>query len=81
MSAKKPITKADLHAALKSEFKRVRISTCATCEPGIPRRLGESSEWAIPIPACDNGCDRDIRFVVALLSQQYRLRDLTDTLS
>ncbi len=80
MKERAPITKAALHALLAREFDLLRAQGCAKCRPVPPRRLGEGSEWACEIAPCELGCHREFSFLTRLYSQQYRLRDLCDTL-
>ena len=80
MSDKTPISKAALHAILTREFDLLKSPGCERCEPLMPKRLGAGAEWVSAIPQCPSGCHRELNFLVRVFSQQYRLRDLCDTL-
>ena len=80
MTNKSPISKAVLYATLCREFALLKAPGCATCQPLLPRRLGMSLEWASQLAPCPKGCHREYEFLTRLFSQQYRLRDLCDTI-
>jgi hypothetical protein len=80
MSNKAPISKAELYATLCREFELLKAPGCSTCKPGIPRRMGPTLEWSCQLPPCPLGCHREFDFLTRLFSQQYRLRDLCDTI-
>ena len=80
MSSKAPISKAALHATLAREFDLLKAPACESCKAAMPRRLGEGCDWICQLPPCPHGCHREFDFLTRLFSQQYRLRDLCDTL-
>jgi len=77
---KAPISKAALYATLCREFALLKAPDCVTCQVLLPRRLGSSLEWASQLAPCPKGCHREYEFLTRLFSQQYRLRDLCDTI-
>jgi hypothetical protein len=80
VTEKAPISKAALYATLCREFALLKAPDCENCRPLLPRRLGSSLEWTSQLAPCPKGCHREYEFLTRLFSQQYRLRDLCDTI-
>jgi len=81
MTHQAPISRKALYEILSHEFSRLKTPACRTCKPAMPRRLGDGTQWSCQLQPCEHGCHRKFDFLTRLLSHQYRLRDLADTLA
>jgi hypothetical protein len=81
MDERAPVSSAVFHGILRRDFRLLRPPACKSCEIPKPRRGGDGDVWDCRIETCDFGCHRLLEWMVAQYRQQYRPRDLCDTLS
>ncbi len=81
MDEKAPVSSAVFHGMLRRDFRLLRVPACQSCEIPKPRRSDDGDSWDCRIEACGFGCHRLLEWMVAQYCQQYRPRDLCDTLS